>query len=123
MLYETQNQPFVFLMIVLFGFLSGFLFDFLNISKIILKKQFIINFLTLFMVFSAIFIYFFINLKFNYGEFRFYTIFSFFLSFFIQRLTLSNFVASRFELCYNKHIKKKTERKNETKLKKRKKDK
>ena len=123
MLYETQSQPFVFLMIILSGFLSGFLFDFLNILKISIKNRFLINFSTFIMVFSTIFIYFFLNLKFNYGEFRFYTIFSFFLSLSIQRLLLSNLVASCFKLCYNKHIKKKSENKDETKFKKRKKGK
>lgn len=33
MLYETLSQPQIFLLIILFGFLTGFIFDLLNLLK------------------------------------------------------------------------------------------
>lgn len=102
MLYETLSQPQIFLFVVLFGFISGIIFDIFKIFKNRIKNRFFINFLTFFNVFLVIFIYFFVNLKFNYGEFRFYILLSFFLSLFIERLFIGNLLGKFLEKCYNK---------------------
>ena len=102
MLYETLSQPQIFLFVVLFGFISGIIFDIFKIFKNRIKNRFFINFLTFFNVFLVILIYFFVNLKFNYGEFRFYILLSFFLSLFIERLFIGNLLGKFLEKCYNK---------------------
>ncbi len=102
MLYESLSQPRIFFLVVLFGFLSGIIFDFKKIVKNIIKNQFFEYFLTFFCVFSVIFIFFIINLKFNYGEFRFYTLSTFFLSLGIERLFIGNLLEKSLLICYNK---------------------
>lgn len=102
MLYETLSQPQIFLFVVLFGFINGIIFDIFKIFKNCIKNRFFINFLTFFNVFLVILIYFFVNLKFNYGEFRFYILLSFFLSLFIERLFIGNLLGKFLEKCYNK---------------------
>ncbi len=102
MLYETLGQPVIFLILIISGFLSGFIFDFLNILKKHIKINFFINFFAFLGVFLTIFIFYLINLKFNYGQFRFYTIFCFFLSLTIERFISCNILALTPDLCYNK---------------------
>lgn len=104
MLYETLSQPKIFVLIVLAGFLSGFLFDFKQILLSIFKKNKILNhILSFFALFFVIFAFFLINLKINYGEIRFFSIFSFCLSFSIQRFISQNFLAKPIAKCYNKY--------------------
>lgn len=67
-----------------------------------IKNRFFINFFIFLGVFFTIFILFLINLKFNYGEFRFYTIFCYFLAFIIERFIFTNILATNADLCYNK---------------------
>ena len=76
MLYETLSQPHIFLLIILFGFLTGFIFDLLNLLKNVIKIKFFNNFILFLGVFLSIFIFYLINLNLNYGEFRFYVLFS-----------------------------------------------
>ena len=102
MLYETLSQPIIFLILIISGFFSGFIFDIINILKKHIKIKFFINFLIFLGVFLTIFIFYLINLKFNYGQFRFYTIFCFTLSFTIERFISCNILAKDTELCYNK---------------------
>ncbi len=104
MLYETLSQPKIFALIVLAGFLSGFLFDFKQILLSVFKKNKILNhILSFFALFFVIFSFFLTNLKINYGEIRFFTIFSFYLSFSIQRFISQNFLAKQIAKCYNKY--------------------
>jgi len=103
MLFQTLSQPFAFLSLSVVGFLSGFLIDLKNICRKILKNNKIITIFLDFFVFFLIFlIYFIFNLKINFGEFRIFSILSFFLSFFIQRSLVINFVAKPVVKCYNK---------------------
>lgn len=103
MLYETLLQPAVFDALALGGFLCGFLFDAKNIFLHFFKKikilQQIFNF---FAFFCTFFMFFLINLKINFGEFRFFAVFAFFLALTIQRFFVLNFVAKPATLCYNK---------------------
>ena len=104
MLYETLSQPKIFAIIVLTGFLSGFLFDFKQILLSIFKKNKILNhFLSFWALFFVFFAFFLTNLKTNYGEIRFFLIFSFYLSFSIQRFISQNFLAKPIAKCYNKY--------------------
>ncbi len=117
MLYETLAQPYIFLIIIISGFLTGIFFDFLNFIKNVIKIKFFYNFLLFFFVFLTIFVFYYINLNYNYGEIRVYTLLSFLLAFMIERLLIGNFVAHLFEKCYNV-FKDKREDKSESKSKK-----
>ena len=102
MLYESSSQPIIFLYLLIFGFFSGFLIDLKNIFSLIFKGNKIFSQILLFFaVFFILFIFFIINLKINYGQIRFYTIFIFSLSFSIQRFLMNNFLAKPLIKCYN----------------------
>lgn len=103
MLFEALSQPTIFFALSLGGFLSGFIFDLKNLILFKIKKKSILNqFLLFFSTFFAIFVYFLINLIFNYGQIRFFAIFAFIISFSIQRFLMTNFVANSVIKCYNK---------------------
>ena len=103
MLYEALSQPIIFLYMTISGFASGFLFD---ARDIILsnfkKKKFFYHFLTFISTFLTLFLCFYFNLKFNYGQFRFFSILSFALAFSLERFIIKNFVANFVIKCYNK---------------------
>ena len=108
MLYETQTQIGVFFLFILSGFLCGLIFDFQKIMKNKVKNKFFANFLLIFCVFSSSFIYFFINLIFNYGELRWFSLVTFLLSFSIEKMIAENIFALTKKFCYNiKHGRKK----------------
>lgn len=112
MLYETLSQPIIFLYLCLAGFLTGILFDFCNIILFYIKKNKIIKQILLFFcVFLTLFVFFAVNLKVNYGNFRFYTFFVFFFSLILQRFLVKNFVAKPIVKCYNHINEKRKQRK------------
>ena len=99
MLYETLSQPYIFALFFLTGFACGFLFDLKNVfSKILRKNNILTHFFNFFATFLTLLSYFFVNLKINYGQFRFFTIAFFLISFSFQRLL----IAKLFTRCYNK---------------------
>ncbi len=119
MLYETLSQPLIFLFMIIGGILSGFLFDLKNIVLYFFNKnKFICHFLMFFSCFSAFFIFFLINLKVNYGEFRFFIIATFALTFSLERFIIKNFVENRIEKCYNRFKEKHNARRNKRNQKK-----
>lgn len=101
MLYETQTQIGVFFLFILSGFLCGLIFDFQKIMKNKVKNKFFANFLLIFCVFLSSFIYFFINLIFNYGELRWFSLVTFLLSFSIEKIIAENIFALTKKICYN----------------------
>lgn len=103
MLYETLSQPYIFLCLSLGGFFCGFIFDLKDIILSFFKKQTIIKQILLFFaVFSTFFIYFYLNLKVNFGQIRFFPMIIFSLAFYIQRFIIKNFLANPVIRCYNK---------------------
>lgn len=119
MLYETLNQPQIFLFVVLFGFLSGIIFDFKKIIKNNIKNKIFDYFLSFFCVFLVILIYFFVNLKLNYGEFRFYILITFCLALSIERIFIGNLLENFLKKCYTK-LERKIKKLYEDKIRKRK---
>lgn len=112
MLYEALSQPVIFFAMSIGGFLSGFFFDLINLLSLFFKKNKILSQIMLFFAcFSLFSVFFLLNLKMNYGEFRFFSIFAFFLSFVLQRFLIKNFVANPVRKCYNKLKEKHNERK------------
>lgn len=119
MLYETLSQPQIVLFVVLFGFLSGIIFDLQKLFKKSIKNRFFDYFLSFFCVFLTILIYFFVNLKLNYGEFRFYILLMFFLSLAFERLFIGNLLENLLRKWYNK-LTEKMKKDYENKIRKRK---
>lgn len=103
MLYETLSQPALFFILIISGFSSGFIFDALNIAKKRIKNHFFCDFLMIFCIFFAVFIFYIINLKFNYGEIRLYPVFCFSLSLAIERYIFGYLLAKNPPLCYNEN--------------------
>ncbi len=103
LLYETLSQPAVFFIIFSIGLLSGLLFDFKSyISFLFAKNKIISILLDIVVAFLTCLILYFSNLKFNYGEFRFYVLIAFFNGLLIERFSIGIFVAKFFSWCYNK---------------------
>ncbi len=111
MLYESLSQPIIFFYIILGGFFSGFLFDLKNIFLFKLKNKFFKQFFIFFFTLITLFVYFFINLRFNYGQFRFFIALGFTLAFSMQRFLMVNFVANSVIKCYDKIKGKQNEKK------------
>lgn len=102
MLYETSKQILTFCFISLGGFLCGFLFDLKQIFLFkIKKKRILAHFFDFFCIFLTFFACFLLNLKFNFGEIRFFCILGFSLSFVIERFFSQNFLAKPIAKCYN----------------------
>jgi len=102
MLYETLSQPQIFLLICLGGFLCGFLYDFKAILSLKIKKSVALrNVFSFICAFLLLFLYFLLNLKINFGQFRIFVFCGFFLSFFIQRFLSNNFLAKPIIKWYN----------------------
>ena len=92
MLGETLSQPLILLMLILFGFASGIIFD--------LK-----HFLDFFAVIFVFIIFFLCIYRFNFGESRFYEFLVFFLFLAIERFSVGKLVEKLIGLCYNAFIK------------------
>lgn len=111
MLFEVLSQPIIFLFMTVGGFCSGFIFDAKNILLSVFKKKRILeHFLMFFATFFTLFLCFFFNLRFNYGQFRFFSISAFTLAFTLERFLISNFVAKPAIKCYNKMRQKRVEK-------------
>ena len=104
MLFSTSNQPIFILIIATCAIFTGVLFDLKNIIKLFfnIKNIILIYFFDIFSAFLLFFNYYFINLIFNYGEIRLFSIIIYFIFFAIERYLSCKFVAKRLARCYNK---------------------
>ena len=105
-LFETLNQPYVLLWLMVGGYLSGLFFD-LNylITFLCNNNKIVKNILdTLSTVASFVMLYF-INLSTNYGQFRVYVIAMFVFSLLLERITLGKIIAKTKNACYNAFVK------------------
>ena len=101
-LFETLNEPKIFLYLIIFGFFSGFFFDICYLITFLCNKNKIVKgILQTFATICCFFILFLINLKLNYGVFRIYIFIVFFLSVFVERITLGKLIAKTQNWCYN----------------------
>lgn len=102
-LYETLNQPLIFLLIIVIGFFSGIIFDFSNYLTFLFNKNRIIEkFFDAIAVVLCGAVFFIALLMLNFGEFRFYILLGYVLGIFIYRVTLGLIVAKVCSFCYNK---------------------
>ncbi|MBE7082483.1 MAG: hypothetical protein E7378_02230 [Clostridiales bacterium] len=102
MLFETLNQTSLLVKFLVLGFLSGLFFDVGNFIKFLFANKklpcVIIDFLCTIL---CLLVYFWGNLKFNYGQLRFYPLLIFFTSFIFERFTLGKIIAKIYLVCYN----------------------
>ena len=108
MLYDTLSQPSFVLILMLAGFLCGFLYDAKNLFLLSLsKKKVTSNILDFLCTFLSLCILYLVNLHFHYGILRFYPILVFFFAFFIQRLLSKKVFTILIVKCYNRLKRKK----------------
>ena len=106
MLEETLSQPLILLMLILFGFASGIIFDISNfIWKMAKNNKILKHFLDFFAVIFVFIIFFLCIYRFNFGELRFYEFLVFFLFLAIERFSVGKLVEKLIGLCYNAFIK------------------
>ncbi len=106
MLFETLNQPKVFLALACAGFLAGFFFDASNYITWLFNKSKIVQTVTDFFATVMSFAVFFLTVLFlDYGKVRLYHITIFVLMFFLQRITLGKLIAKFLNWCYNQFTK------------------
>lgn len=106
MLGETLSQPLIFLMLILFGFSGGIIFDICNfIWKMSKNNKILKHFLDFFGTIIVFLIFFICIFNFNFGELRFYEFLVFFTFFSLERFTIGKLVEKFIELCYNGFVK------------------
>lgn len=101
MLYQTIYQPYLLIIYLLAGFCGGLVFDFGNFIKFLFANKKIpsiaIDFIQ---TIICIFLLFFVNLSFNYGTFRLFSLLLFLLAFSIERFSLGKIIAKFYLVCY-----------------------
>ena len=106
MLGETLSQPLIFLMLILFGFSGGIIFDICNfIWKMSKNNKILKHFLDFFGTIIVFLIFFICIFNFNFGELRFYEFLVFFTFFSLERFTIGKLVEKFIGLCYNYFVK------------------
>lgn len=105
MLEETLAQPLILVMLMLFGFLSGVIYDASNsIWKLAGKNKIFRHFLDFFATLFVCAFFFLVVLKFNFGEFRLYEPLVFFSFLGLERITIGKIVEKFLDLCYKQFI-------------------
>ena len=103
MLGETLSQPLIVVFLILFGFLSGVVFDASNfIWSLCSKKKWLKHILDFFSTCIVFLIFFLTIYFFNFGEFRGYELLVFFIFFGLERFTLGKLLEKLFTWCYIK---------------------
>lgn len=101
MLYQTLFQPYLLIIYLLAGFGGGLVFDFGNFIKFLFANKkipsIIIDFIQ---TIICIFLLFFVNLSFNYGIIRLFSVIIFLFAFSIERFSLGKIIAKFYLVCY-----------------------
>ena len=103
MLYPTLNQPLMFVLLLVAGFLAGLIFDIFNlISTLLGNDKITTNFFSFLSVLFSFALLFLTNLIFNYGQYRLYVLLIFLAAFLLERL-ISRFLWTKLvKKCYSK---------------------
>ncbi len=101
-LFETLSQLYILLCLIVFGFISGFVFDVFNTITFLCNNNKVTkNILQCIATILCFFILFLVNLKTNYGQFRLYIFLVYFLFIFVERITIGKVIAKTNIWCYN----------------------
>ena len=102
MLYETLNHPSLLLLFIGTGIAGGSVFDVGNYVKFLLSYKNISNIIIDFLETSlCLFMLFFVNLKYNYGQLRLFPLLIFLIVFSLERITIGKMLAKFYTTCYN----------------------
>lgn len=106
MLYPTVGQGSVFLILLVSGIICAVIFDANNLVTFLCNKnkvvKIILDFICAVLCGAA---YFFMVLKFNYGEQRMFTLLAFLLGLTAERCSLGILLAKSLPWCYDKYAK------------------
>lgn len=106
MLFETLAQPWVFFMLVLTGFLSGFAFDIAAYVVFLCKGNRVVKvFADLAATLTAFAVFYLCVLWVDYGAIRAYHVLTFVLFLTLEQLTLGKFFAKVIDKCYTLLVK------------------
>lgn len=102
MLFETLKQSYIFLGSVYFGLVLGLIFDFLKFNtKLLRNKRFLQIFFDIIFSITSVLMFFWCLNVINYGEFRFFVLFSFVIGFVLEQKNLGFLVDFIFQKLYN----------------------
>lgn len=102
MLYETLNQPIICLLLILIGFLSGFVYDISNYIVFLCKNNSVVKIIFDFLATICIFSIFYVSiLNLDYGRLRLYHFLIFFIFLILERISLGKLIAKLIDICYN----------------------
>lgn len=106
MLYETLNQPIICIILIMVGFLSGFIYDLSNYIIFLCNNNKVIkHFFDFLATILAFLIFYFTILKIDFGNVRFYHVIIFLIFLILQRITLGKLIAKTIQICYNYIVK------------------
>ena len=113
MLYPTMNQPFVAFILIIFGAFSAVIIELLSILSFLSgRDNFTKNLFDFFKSIIFFVILFFVNLIYNFGQFRIYVFFVYLSSFILFQFLLKLLWTKCIKKCYNNFIERwKTKRK------------
>lgn len=102
MLFETLKHFYLFLGGIYFGLIAGIVQDVnVFVLEIFQKKRILSIILDVIFSLICVFLFYFCLNVVNFGEFRFFMLFSFFVGYFLERKTLGNLVDFIFQKIYN----------------------
>jgi len=105
MLYETLKQGVIFLSMLYFGLVGGVFYEIKSLCFSPLEKSTVLTIILDSVFFVILALLFFVAVQFtNYGEIRFFLLLSFFLGFFLERITIGSMLAKFFKVLYNKVV-------------------
>jgi len=105
MLYETLKHGVIFLSMLYFGLVGGVFYEIKSLCFKPLEKNAFLTIILDTVFFVILALLFFVAIQFtNYGEIRFFLFISFFLGFFLERITIGSMLAKFFKVLYNKFI-------------------
>ena len=100
-LYESLNQPIIFLYLFIIGFFASIIFDFSKYLTFLCNNNKIMQkIFDSFAVFVFGIIFFVACLMFNYGQFRLYLAMAYILGFLFERISLGITLAKFCKICY-----------------------
>ena len=105
MLYETLKHGAIFFSMIYFGLVGGVFYEMKTLFFKPLEKNKVLTTIldSVFFVILALLFFFAVQFT-NYGEIRFFLFLSFFLGFFLERITIGSMLAKFFKVLYNKIV-------------------
>lgn len=102
-LYETLSQPLFLLVLIAFGFLSGLIFDLINLIVFLTNNNKVVRvILDIIGGVGVFFVMLLVSNTFSYGEVRLFIPICFLSAFTLERISIGKIVAKTYLWCYTK---------------------